>query len=83
MSIPTARHYADEWTSADDAKLTQLRSHGITLADCATRLGRTYYAVSTRVQLLGLSQPRSTPVRTNAGPTACPACWLIHTAECR
>ena len=81
-TLETARHNGDDWTSRDDAHLINLRQHGFTIADCATRLDRTYYAVSTRIQLLGLSQPR-TVTQTHAGPTACTACWLVHTAECR
>ena len=80
-TLPTARHHADDWTSRDDALLIQLRQHNISLADCATRLGRTYYAVSTRSQLLGLAQPRT--IRSNAAPAACPECWMVHAAECR
>ena len=80
-TLPTARHNGDDWTSRDDALLLNLRAHDISIADCATRLGRTYYATSTRTQLLGLSSPRT--IRTQATEAPCPSCWLVHAAECR
>ncbi len=81
-TLPAANHHADEWTSRDDSLLIQLRSHGLSIAEIARRLGRTYYAVSTRSQVLGIAQPRAA-VQAHTGPTACAACWLVHAGECR
>lgn len=69
-----------EWSVAEITRLRDLRAAGHSIADIALALNRTYYAVSTMLQLTGLATPRATkPV---VRPAACTACHLVHRGEC-
>lgn len=74
-----AERTGSEWTVAELNKLTIMRAAGKSVTECARVLGRTYYAVSTRLQLAGMAETRARAVWAVA---ACGECHLVHRGEC-
>jgi predicted transcriptional regulator len=83
LSLIAATKLGDEWLSEDMVKLTLMKEAGKSITEIAETLNRSYYAVATRLQTIGLSTPRqSKPAAKVELPPACGRCFTIHRGEC-
>jgi hypothetical protein len=80
FTLLTAVAAGNEWTTADVNKLKSMRDAGVTVADIAQTLGRTFYAVQTYLSASGLTKARQTTPAPKV--EACPSCFLVHRYEC-
>jgi hypothetical protein len=83
LSLISATKLGDEWLSEEMVKLTLMKEAGVSIAEIAEVLNRSYYAVATRLQAVGLSTPRqSKPAAKIELPASCARCFTIHRGEC-
>lgn len=82
LTLATAQSTGNEWSTSETTTLKLMKLQGASIAEIAVTLGRTYYAVSTRLGVTGLATPRPRAIKPAKVETACDACWLIHRGEC-
>jgi hypothetical protein len=80
FTLLTAFSAGNEWTIAEVNKLKSMRDSGVSVAEIAQTLGRTYYAVQTFLGANGLTKARQTTPAPKV--EACPSCFLTHSYEC-
>ena len=80
FTLLTAVAAGNEWTTADVNKLKSMRDAGISVAEIAQTVGRTFYAVQTYLSANGLTKARNTTPAPKV--EACPSCFLVHRYDC-
>ena len=80
FTLLSAFSAGNEWTTAEVNKLKSMRDSGVSVADIAQVLGRTYYAVQTYLGANGLTKARQSAPAPKV--EACPSCFLVHRYEC-
>lgn len=77
-TLATATRTNEEWTHEEIRKLETLRSLGSSIRDIATKLNRSYYAVSTKMIQVGLSNShRKSNSATKPNAIVCGVCFTI------
>lgn len=79
-TVAKADHSGIEWTGAELNTMAALKAQGASVTQIASALQRSYYAVSTKLQLAGLSKARRSSTETQIN--ACADCWMVHAGEC-
>lgn len=80
-SVESAERSGAEWSGQEMRQLAEWRQAGLSVVEMAERLDRSYYAVSSRLQVAGIAARRQT--RSEKVVAACGECWLVHAGECR
>jgi hypothetical protein len=84
-TLLTAIHAGSEWTHAELATMAALKEAGSKVAEIAETLGRSYYAVTCKLNAAGLTTPQRNPRAAKEEPSygeLCQSCFLIHQGEC-
>ena len=91
-TLATAHRARTEWTLSEITDLMELKDAGFELADIATYLNRSYYAVTSMLHVVSSDKEAAVTARplysvrnhkqSNEIKPACPQCWVIHPGEC-
>ncbi len=91
-TLATAYRARTEWTLSEIQDLLELKETGFELADIATYLNRSYYAVNSMLHVVNSDKDAAVSSRplhsfkthqqSNQAKPACSTCWMIHPGEC-
>jgi hypothetical protein len=87
QTLITAIHAGSEWTHAELSTMAALKEAGSKVTEIAEILGRSYYAVTCKLNAAGLTTPQRNPNPRAAKEEPsygelCHDCFLIHQGEC-
>jgi homoserine dehydrogenase len=91
-TLATAYRARTEWSLTEITDLLELKDSGFELADIATYLNRSYYAVSSMLHVVTSDKDAvayarklhtvATHAQSNQIKPACSSCWMIHPGDC-
>jgi hypothetical protein len=91
-TLATAYRAGTEWSLTEITDLLELKDSGFELADIATYLNRSYYAVNSMLHVVTSDKDavvRARPIhairthaQSNETRPACGTCWTIHPGDC-
>jgi hypothetical protein len=79
-TIVRAEQSGAEWTGRELTVLSEMKAANVPVAQIAAQLQRSYYAVSSKIQVAGLAATRQTA--PSAPVEVCGLCWMDHAGEC-
>lgn len=91
-TLATAYRARTEWSITEITDLLELKDSGFEMADIATYLNRSYYAVTSMLHVVTSDKDAAvharpihsirTHAQSNQARPACEDCWTFHSGEC-
>ena len=73
MIASVKKNKSNRWSENDLEKLRKLHGKGLDPREIGDKMGRTYYSISKKISLLGLTKCRTSPLNIIGGLTIAPA----------
>ena len=73
VSVKKDKNKSNRWSENDLEKLRKLHGRGLEVREIADKMGRTYYSISKKISLLGLTKSRTSSLNIIGGITIAPA----------
>jgi hypothetical protein len=73
VSVKKDKNKSNRWSENDLEKLRKLHGRGLEVREIADKMGRTYYSISKKISLLGLTKSRTSSLNIIGGVTIAPS----------